>query len=155
MVSISNHTKQSLPAIDYDHLVTKILGRRYNLSIAFIGSHRSHQINLTYREKNHPTNVLAFPLEKTSGEILLDLTTAKKTAKKFAQDYLFHLNYLLIHGMLHLKGYDHGSTMEDEEKRLIKALKLQPHNHESPHRHGSRHRDSLNSRRRLRIQKRK
>jgi len=55
------------------------------------------------------SNVLAFPLSKTSGEILI----CKKAAKPFTPEYLF------IHGLYHLKGYKHGATMERIERRTL------------------------------------
>ncbi len=60
------------------------------------------------------SNVLAFPLSKTSGEILI----CKSAAKPFTVEFLF------IHGALHLKGLKHGATMEREENRLLKRFKL-------------------------------
>ena len=63
------------------------------------------------------SNVLAFPLSKTSGEILI----CKEAAAPFSVGYLF------IHGCLHLRGLRHGATMEREERRLLKSLRLQKH----------------------------
>lgn len=58
------------------------------------------------------SNVLAFPLSPTSGEILI----CKQKAKPFTVPYLF------IHGCLHLKGLVHGATMEREERRFLKRF---------------------------------
>jgi ssRNA-specific RNase YbeY (16S rRNA maturation enzyme) len=60
------------------------------------------------------SNVLAFPLSKTSGEILI----CKAAAKPYTVEYLF------IHGLLHLKGHKHSATMEREENRLLKQFGL-------------------------------
>ena len=60
------------------------------------------------------SNVLAFPLSKTSGEILI----CKSAAKPFTVEYLF------IHGLLHLKGLKHGATMEREERRVMTTFGL-------------------------------
>jgi len=156
MVSVNNSTKQKTPLLPYEQIANKILGKRYDLSIVFIGHKKSRTLNRTFRQKDKPTNVLAFPLNEEVGEIFIDLDTSKKTAKEFDQQYIFHLSYLLIHACLHLKGYDHGSTMEREEDRLIKVLKLKDKKaNESSHRNRSGHRDSFHSGGRLRIQKRK
>ncbi|MSR70526.1 hypothetical protein EXS62_00595 [Candidatus Kaiserbacteria bacterium] len=58
------------------------------------------------------SNVLAFPLSKTSGEILI----CKAAAKPYSVGFLF------IHATLHLKGLRHGATMEREEDRLLKRF---------------------------------
>lgn len=156
MVTVNNLTRQTTPKLLFEEIANKILGKRYDLSIVFIGATRSQHLNKNFRQKDKPTNVLAFPLSDRQGEIFIDLGTAKKTARKFEQSLTFHLNFLLIHACLHLKGYDHGSTMESEEDRLIKALKLKDKKiNESPNSHRSGHRHDLNSSSRLRIQKRK
>lgn len=71
--------------------------------------------------KKSPTkktsNVLAFPLSKTSGEIVI----CKAAAKPYTADFLF------IHGLLHLKGYKHGGIMEREEAKLIKKFGIRAH----------------------------
>lgn len=60
------------------------------------------------------SNVLAFPLSKASGEILI----CKAAAKPYSPAYLF------IHACLHLKGRKHGATMEREERRLLERFGL-------------------------------
>ncbi len=65
------------------------------------------------------SNVLAFPLSLTSGEILICKTTARKQAKDFGMTPDTFVVYLFIHGLLHLKGYDHSATMENEERRIM------------------------------------
>lgn len=155
MLDVNNLTKKTLPPIPFQLLADKILGKQYNLSLAFIGKRRSQTLNRLYRHKDYPTNVLAFPLDKKQGEIFIDLDTAVKTSREFDHYLDFHIAYLLIHALLHLKGYNHGSTMEDEEKRLIKVLKLNQllssTTNEPSHRHRSRYRHGFNSRRRLRV----
>lgn len=100
----------------------EILGSSYELSVAIVGKEESHKFNKEYREKDKPTNVLSFPLTETSGELILDVETATEEAPSFDMDRDTFLKYLVIHGMLHLKGYDHGSTMEKEEERLLKLF---------------------------------
>lgn len=58
------------------------------------------------------SNVLSFPLSKSSGEILI----CKKAAPPYTLEYLF------IHGLCHLKGYKHGATMERIELRTLKRF---------------------------------
>lgn len=92
-----------------------ILGKPYKLSFAFIGVERSKSLNKTYRKENKATDVLSFPLEKNSGEILICKEVAKKKAKKFGMSFENYLIFLVIHGSLHLKGLRHGAKMEKHE----------------------------------------
>lgn len=93
-----------------------ILGPRYELSVASVGSSVSRRLNRVHRGKDKPANVLSFPLSKHSGEILLDLAQARKDASLFAMSPRAFLGRLFIHGALHLKGFAHGGIMEKKER---------------------------------------
>jgi ssRNA-specific RNase YbeY (16S rRNA maturation enzyme) len=120
-------------AASYKKIKESILGKRYDLSLAMI-SPAAMQRAMKYKykqmtpanmravtrktkKKNHISNVLAFPLSPASGEILI----CKSAAKPYTVEYLF------IHGCLHLKGRKHGATMEREERRLLKKFGLRAH----------------------------
>jgi probable rRNA maturation factor len=118
-IIVSNLTRGSIPRIQFEKIVNITLPRNYELSIVFVGQARSKKLNSTYRGKNKPTNVLSFPISKTSGEIFIDTTTAKKELKKFGMTYKKFITYLLIHGLLHLKGMDHGDRMERAEQKIL------------------------------------
>lgn len=117
-LSIRRTTKGKLPRLPFVQLKDTILGKRYELSIAFVSPAESRAINLRMRGKDKPTNVLSFSLSEKSGEIILNLSEAAKGAKKFDRTKESFLGFLVIHGMLHLKGMEHGSTMEAEEKKF-------------------------------------
>ena len=102
----------------------KILGKDYDLSWAFISPTKIQKLNKIYRNINKPTDILSFPLSKTEGEIYLCKSEARKEAGNFDREYENFLLFLFIHGCVHLKGYDHGSTMENEERKLCKKLKV-------------------------------
>lgn len=102
----------------YVRIVTRILGDTYDLSLVLIGDTRARALNRTYRAKNTPANVLSFPLTPHSGEIFLNLARITREARHFDHTPAEHARYLLIHGCLHLKGYDHGSRMERAERDL-------------------------------------
>ena len=95
----------------------EILGREYSLSVGFISSRKSRMINKKYRGKDKATNVLAFPLAKSEGEILLCPSVIASEAKKSKKTYQEWEGFLVIHGMLHLKGMRHGGIMEKAEKK--------------------------------------
>ena len=92
-----------------------ILGKDYSLSIAYVSEKKSREINKKYRKKNKPTNVLSFPLRKNEGELVLCKPVIKREAKKLGKNFDKWLGFLVIHGMLHLKGMRHGSIMERRE----------------------------------------
>lgn len=121
-ISVLNKTKGKLPSLPFVEMKNKILGKTYELSISFVSSKESQKLNLTYRGKNNPTNILSFELSKKSGELVLQLGCVKRDAKKFDMDFPNFLSFLLIHGMLHLKGMQHGSTMERQENRFKKLF---------------------------------
>ena len=94
-----------------------ILGKEYELSIALVSEKKSSELNKRYRHKNKPTNILSFALTKQSGEIILCPTVIKREAKNFSKTFSQFLGFLVIHGMLHLKGMEHSSTMERAEEK--------------------------------------
>lgn len=105
----------TLPSVPFLSIKEKILGKRYDLTIVFCTPKESQEKNKLYRNKDYPTNILSFPLSETEGEIYISLSTARKDASKFEMSYLEFLHLLIVHGALHLKGHDHGSTMEELE----------------------------------------
>ena len=105
--------------IPFTRLKTKVLGRDFELSLVFADKKLSRKLNKKYRGKDKPTNVLSFPLSKKSGEIFIDLETAKDEAPKFEMSFTEFVKYLFIHGLLHLKGMQHGRKMEQAEKKLL------------------------------------
>lgn len=112
--------KGEIPNIQFLKIKEKILGKDYNLTIVFCTPKESQERNNSYRNKNYPTNILSFPLDKNKGEIYVSLSTVRRDAKKFEMSYEKFLHLLIIHGMLHLKGFDHGSTMEKLENSHLK-----------------------------------
>ncbi len=99
-----------------------MLGKRYDLSVAFVPVREMRRQNRLYRGKDRATDILSFPLSKKSGEIIFCLSEVKKEAKQFKRTPENFLLFLLIHGLCHLKGYTHGSTMEYAEAKLRKKF---------------------------------
>lgn len=118
-------TVQSYPThLPYQEIKEKILGVRYELSLVFIGKTRAQSLNEAYRQKTYSPNVLSFPLEKSSGEIFICPQVAQREASKFDLSRDGYIAYLFIHGCLHLKGLDHGATMESRERALLKTFNI-------------------------------
>lgn len=127
-VTLSNETKGRLPRLPFVAMKEQILGKKYELSVSFVKPETSQRLNKEYRQKDTPTNILSFNLSKISGELIIDLDCVKKDAPNFDMDFKNFLGFLIIHGMLHLKGYEHGSTMEKQEKRFCKIFDFTEYN---------------------------
>lgn len=114
--------KGIIPEIPFLDIKEKILGKKYEVTVIFCTPKESQERNKTYRDKDYPTNILSFPLDENQGEIYISLVTVRRDAKKFEMSYNKFLHLLVIHGMLHLKGMDHGSTMEELEDTYLQKF---------------------------------
>lgn len=100
----------------------------FELSLTFVTDNKIKTLNKQYRGKNKPTDVLAFPLESGIGDIVISVETAKRNAKKFGKTFIDELKFLMIHGFLHLLGYDHEISRKEEirmqkkEKEYMRLL---------------------------------
>jgi len=105
------------------------------LSVVLADDARVRELNRDWRGKDAPTNVLSFPGgdedEPPYGPLLGDLILARETVEREAGELdipLFdHLMHLVVHGFLHLFGYDHhmdaeAEEMEDLERRILASL---------------------------------
>jgi probable rRNA maturation factor len=95
----------------------------------FLGKQKIRTLNNTYRKKDYVTDILSFTLDTSAGEICIYPAKAKSKSRLFDRDYKNYLLYLYIHGMLHLKGFDHetkrdAASMEKEEIRWCKKYKI-------------------------------
>jgi len=108
----------------FEEIKNTVLGPKYELSLVFCTAKKIQELNKIYRNINKSTDILSFPLSKTSGEIFICKTETKKMAKEFDQTYENFLVFLYIHGLVHLKGYDHGPKMEKMEIKFRKQFKV-------------------------------
>jgi probable rRNA maturation factor len=111
------------------------------LSISFVGDAAIRRLNKEHRGKNRPTDVLSFPLynplevrrknnvegERLLGDIIVSVDTAVRQAAEYGATLTHEIERLLIHGLLHLMGYDHEKPgerrrMEAEERRLAAVI---------------------------------
>jgi probable rRNA maturation factor len=124
--SLLNRTRSSLPAsrLLFSSIAEYVLGTEYELSVVFVTAKEMRSINLKTRNKDKATNILSFPLDKKSGEIFICPLYAKKEAHLFDRSYENYIGFLFIHGLIHLKGFDHGSKMENEEKKVRKHFSI-------------------------------
>ena len=123
-ISITNKTKGKLPSLPFSKIKEKILGKNYELSLVIVGPKEIQRLNKVYRNINKPTDILSFPISKKSGEIFLCLAKTRKEAVKFDRTFKNFILYLLIHGMVHLLGLDHGRKMEKLEEKYRRYFKV-------------------------------
>ncbi|MDR2923596.1 MAG: rRNA maturation RNase YbeY [Treponema sp.] len=115
------------------HFVLKVLlflkKDKWDLSILICGDNTIKDLNTIYRGKAEATDVLSFPAGKSGdfpsggsrrsrrhipGDIVISIDTMRENARRFQVDEDEELRRLLIHGILHLDGMDHGSNDETE-----------------------------------------
>lgn len=120
LVTIVNETNATLPRVAFADIAKSALGPRYHLSVVVTSPARMKELNTIYRDKKEPTDILSFPLTGDEGEIYLCLEEAAREARKFGREFENFVAFLFIHGCVHLKGYDHGATMERIESGLRK-----------------------------------
>lgn len=98
----------------------------YDLSVVCVGETAMRNLQWRYRSKLTATNVLSFPYDETSGEVVLCIPVIQRQAKAKQVKFPAELLYLLSHGLLHLVGFDHvGSNqqakrMERLEQRMLR-----------------------------------
>lgn len=120
MISISKTIRKGAPTGApflrfYEAALKEVLGKDYELSLVFIGNKLSKKLNGAHRGINKPTDILSFTLDKKAGEIFINVPYSKIKCKKFDKSFEEYVKFILVHGLFHLKGYEHGSRMEREE----------------------------------------
>jgi probable rRNA maturation factor len=120
----------------FPQLVT--IERPVEISVLLTGDERVRELNAEYREKDNPTNVLSFPMadpddlrdanvvgpELLLGDIILARGVCEVEAAERGVSVEQHATHLVVHGTLHLLGYDHHGDEEaaDMEAREVRAL---------------------------------
>ena len=99
------------------------------MTVRIVDEGESHALNLNYRGKDRPTNVLSFPFEcpdEVELPLLGDLVICRQVVEREAQEQdkpvMAHWAHMVVHGSLHLLGYDH---IEDDEAEEMESLETQ------------------------------
>ncbi|MEM6999114.1 MAG: rRNA maturation RNase YbeY [Pseudomonadota bacterium] len=130
------HDEEGVPTQEeFESWVSKAIEamEHASLTIRIVDEAESRELNETYRKKNGATNVLSFPADTKDlvPELLGDIIICKEKviseANSQNKDLNSHWAHLVIHGVLHLQGYDHiqdneAETMEDKEITILNAL---------------------------------
>jgi probable rRNA maturation factor len=99
------------------------------VSLMFVNDEIIHRLNKQYLNKDKPTNVLSFSLQEGEfnqvnpqilGDIVISVDTARKDATKGGFSVEQEIDFLIIHGLLHLLGYNHENTTGAETKKMRK-----------------------------------
>ena len=127
---ILNIVEEVLKTVEYKFT------KNHQLNLSFVSSEEMKLLNKTYRNKDKPTNVLSFEMpknfpvgdEKTLiGEIALCEEIIYEESKKYKKIFENRLKHMILHGLLHLIGFDHvnkdeGNKMESVEKKIMKSI---------------------------------
>lgn len=104
------------------------------IGIACVDNEESHQLNFEYREKDKPTNVLSFPSDIPEevlpllealplGDLVICIPVVLQEAIEQQKTPIEHFTHMLVHGTLHLMGYDHETSDQDAEE--MEALEIE------------------------------
>ena len=123
-LEIKHTIRHRVPDLPYKEIAREILGSTYELSLVICADKLAQQMNAKYRQKTYRPNVLSFPYSKTEGEIFLNVSCAKREARKYGVSLQARMSLLFVHGCFHLAGYKHGSTMEKLEQKILRKVNL-------------------------------
>ena len=98
------------------------------VTIRIVDNDESRELNHQYRGKDKPTNVLSFPFEAPAGitmplagDLVICAPVVEKEAQEQHKEPVAHWAHMVVHGILHLQGYDH---IEDNEAEVMEALEV-------------------------------
>ena len=99
------------------------------ITLRVVGAAESEKLNRKYRAKASPTNVLSLPYGGGSGDVVLCHPVIRKEAREQRKPLAAHYAHLVVHGILHLRRYDHqrrteAARMERMEIRILRRLGL-------------------------------
>lgn len=120
-------------SLPYEAIARHILGSSYSLSLTLCGDALARRMYRRYREPalalkeprtTYASNVLSFPYTKDEGEIFLNVRKAEREARRLGIPVKQRVAFLLVHGCFHLKGHQHGDTMERLERNVLRKFSL-------------------------------
>ncbi len=151
MPSYNSLISQTVMAV-LDQLCESELTTSTEVSITLANDAIIQDLNHRYRDKNKPTNVLSFPANDDAlslinnpihpgplvqlGDIVLAFETLQREAKEQHKPFENHFMHLLVHGMLHLLGFDHQTDNEAEDMEKQEKTILEKFNIPDPYRNG-------------------
>ena len=111
--------------------IIEALGASGDFSITFVSDEEIRKLNSQYREKDEPTDVLTFRLKDDEsfpdfgfseelGDIFISLDAVGRNASSFGVPFSEELTRIMLHGVMHLMGFDHESNDFTKEEMLLK-----------------------------------
>ncbi|CAM8399753.1 rRNA maturation RNase YbeY [Candidatus Methylopumilus planktonicus] len=124
------HTKPILKKTQCLKWLMYVVDKNAEITIRIVGNDESQNLNNIYRKKKYPTNVLSFLVDDEVhliGDIVLCAPVIEKEALEQSKKLEAHYAHLIIHGALHLYGYDHenkkdADIMEAKEIKILTGL---------------------------------
>ena len=120
---IFNETDLRIPRKKLHAVHAELLKSAADLNIIVTADARMRELNRRYRDRNTPANILTFPAgdapagtASMPAEIYINAPLARKEAAENGMSVTDRVIFLVIHGILHLLGYDHGDDMEKKER---------------------------------------
>jgi probable rRNA maturation factor len=108
---------------------TALAGQVGAITLRIVGERESRALNREYRGKDKPTNVLSFGYEEPGalGDLVLCAPVVNREAKEQGKPAAAHWAHMVVHGVLHLRGFDHirgrdAKVMEDRERAILARL---------------------------------
>lgn len=124
MTTELNAAAKKFRSLPWGNIKQEILGKRFQLSVALLPEKEMRRARRILRlEKKyhfgprHALNVLSFFLGSDTGEILLNKDQIRKESAAEGEPFKHRLLFLYIHGLLHLKGYDHKQKKDEMRMR--------------------------------------
>ena len=130
MIDFDNQTDLDIDIKEIEEIANYITNKDFELIV--VGNDTIQSINKEYRNIDKPTDVLSFPLDVNCegmpiGSIIISSDKVIEMAKEFNHSILDEFKLLLIHGLLHLIGYDHetdNGEMREKEEEIINYFNL-------------------------------
>jgi len=123
-----------------DSDIENIQQQAFEVTLRIVDTIESRQLNLDYRKKDKPTNVLSFPFDAPEhidmpflGDLVVCAAVVEQEAKEQNKQIIDHWTHLCIHGLLHLLGYDHIQENEAQEMEGIETAILAKLNIDDPY----------------------
>jgi len=124
------HTKPILKKTQCLKWLMSVVDKNAEITIRIVDNDESQNLNNIYRKKKYPTNVLSFLVDDEVhliGDIVLCAPVIEKEALEQSKKLEAHYAHLIIHGALHLYGYDHenkkdADIMEAQEIKILTGL---------------------------------
>jgi probable rRNA maturation factor len=120
MSRVRRSLKKLLKALGFEH---------GEISLLLVNDHQIREINKKYLKRDRPTNVISFAMTEgpfggihpeVLGDIIISVETAARDTLSGHIDFMDEVEFLLIHGLLHLLGYNHENTDADTAEKMKK-----------------------------------